>query len=77
MAPTSLRKLAASPSGLQSAVESADSTPTPDARAGLAARRKMTEEGLARWRDVLASEKPKADEALRQAGLAPLGAGTL
>ena len=31
------------------------------------------ETGLARWRDVVAAEKPKADEALRRAGLEPLG----
>ncbi len=51
---TTLRRLASSLAGLQSAVESADAAPTPDARAGLEARKRMVEEGLARWKDVLA-----------------------
>jgi photosystem II stability/assembly factor-like uncharacterized protein len=72
--PTTLRRLAASLAGLQSAVESADAAPTEDARAGLAARRKMVEEGLARWKDVLATEVPKVGAALRAAGLEPLKA---
>ncbi len=73
VSPTALRRLATSLAGLQSAVESADAAPSPDARTGLAERRKMVEEGLARWRDVLTSGKAKADEALRRAGLEPLG----
>ena len=75
MAPTSLRKLGTSLAGLQSAVESADAAPTPDARAGLDARRRMVAEGLERWGEVLTLEKPKLDEALRGAGLEPLKAG--
>ncbi len=74
IAPTTLRRLATSLAGLQSAVESADVAPTPDARTGLAERRKMVEEGLARWREVLAAEKLRADKALEGAGLAPLKA---
>ena len=76
-APTTLHGLATSLAGLYSAVESADAAPTEDARAGLVVRRKMVEEGLARWRDVLLTEKPKADEALKRAGLAPLKADPL
>jgi photosystem II stability/assembly factor-like uncharacterized protein len=76
-ASTTLRSLATSLAGLQSAVESADGAPTEDARAGFAVRLKMVEEGVARWRNVLATEKPKADEALRGAGLAPLKADLL
>jgi photosystem II stability/assembly factor-like uncharacterized protein len=71
-APTSLRRLAASLSGLQSAVESADTAPTPDARTGLVERRKMVEQGLARWREVLTTEKRRVDEALARAGLPAL-----
>jgi len=74
IAPTTLRRLSATLAGLESAVESADAAPTPDARAGFAERRKMVEEGLTRWRDVLAIEKPKIDEALRRMGLEPLKA---
>ena len=71
---TTLRRLGTSLAGLQSAVESADAAPTEDAWTGFAVRRKMAVAGLARWQDVLASEKPKADEALKQAGLVPLEA---
>ncbi|HEX7615751.1 MAG TPA: hypothetical protein VF554_10790, partial [Thermoanaerobaculia bacterium] len=70
--PTTLRRLATSLAGLQSAVESADAAPTPDARTGFAERRKMVEEGLARWRDVVATERPRVDKALASAGLTPL-----
>ncbi|HTS03719.1 MAG TPA: hypothetical protein VMN04_14455, partial [Thermoanaerobaculia bacterium] len=74
MAPTALRRLAASLAGLQFAVESADAAPTPDAREGLVERRKLVEAGLAAWRNVLASEEPKADRALMKAGTPPLTA---
>ena len=74
MAPTALRRLSTSLSGLQSAVESADAAPTPDARTGFAERRKLVDEGLARWNDLLAKEKPKVDDALKAAGAAPLKA---
>jgi len=74
MAPTALRRLAASLAGLQLAVESADAAPTPDAREGLVERRKLVEAGLAAWRNVLASEEPKADRALMKAGTPPLTA---
>ena len=72
IAPTSLRRLSTSLASLQAAVESADAAPTPDARTGFVERKKLVESGLARWGDVLAVAKPKADEALRRAGLAPL-----
>jgi len=72
ISPTTLRRLSAALAGLQSAVESADVAPTPDARAGFVERRKMVEEGLARWRDALGTDKPKVDAILRRAGLAPL-----
>jgi photosystem II stability/assembly factor-like uncharacterized protein len=68
-----LRAASSSLSGLQSAVESADAAPTADARAGLAARRKIVEDVLARWAGVLADERPKAEAALRREGLEPLG----
>jgi len=74
IAPTTLRRLATSLAGLQAAVESADVAPTPDARAGFSERRRMVEEGLARWKDTLTTGKPKVDEILRRAGLAPLKA---
>ena len=70
--PTTLRRLSASLAGLQSAVESADAAPTPDARTGFAERQKMVEEGLERWRDVLSTEFPKVNIALAGAGLEPL-----
>jgi hypothetical protein len=70
--PTTLRRLSASLAGLQSAVESADAAPTPDARTGFAERQKMVEEGLERWRDVLGTEFPKVNVALAGAGLEPL-----
>jgi hypothetical protein len=53
-------------------VESADAAPTPDARTGFAERRKMVEEGLARWRDLLANEMPKVNRSLEAAGVKPL-----
>ena len=74
ISPTTLRRLSATLAGLQSAVESADAAPTLDARAGFAERRKMVEEGLALWRDVLTTDKPKADGILRRMGFAPLKA---
>ena len=61
-------------SGLQSAVESADAAPTPDAVTGFAERRKMVAQGLARWRDVLASDLPKTNKLLEAAGMPPLKA---
>ncbi len=70
--PTSLRRLAVSLSGLQSAVESADAAPTPDAITGFEQRHKMVTEGFARWRDVLAHDLPKANQSLEAAGLPPL-----
>jgi photosystem II stability/assembly factor-like uncharacterized protein len=70
--PTSLRRLSISLSGLQSAVESADAAPTPDAQTGFARRRKMVSEGLAGWQDLLATDLPKANKALETAGLPPL-----
>jgi hypothetical protein len=70
--PTSLRRLATSLSGLQSAVESADAAPSPDAVTGFAERRKMTAEGLARWQDLLATDLPGANASLAAAGLSPL-----
>jgi photosystem II stability/assembly factor-like uncharacterized protein len=70
--PTTLRRLAVTLSGLQSAVESADAAPTPDAITGFAERRKMVATGLARWQDVLARDLPKANKSLEAAGLSPL-----
>jgi hypothetical protein len=72
ISPTSLRRLAASLSGLQGAIESADAAPTPDAVAGFAARKKMAEEGLARWRGFLANDLPAVNRALQGSGLADL-----
>ena len=70
--PVSLRRLATSLSGLQYAVESADAAPTPDALTGLSLRKKMADEGLARWRDVVVRELPDVNRSLEAAGLAPL-----
>jgi photosystem II stability/assembly factor-like uncharacterized protein len=70
--PTTLRRLSVTLSGLQSAVQSADAGPTPDAVTGLAERRKLVSTGLARWQDVLATELPKANRSLQAAGLPPL-----
>ena len=64
--PTSLRRLSRSLSDLQSIVESADAAPTPDALAGFAQRRKLVEEGLARWQEVLATDVPKAGVVLEK-----------
>ncbi len=72
VAPATLRRLSFSLSGLQSAVESADAAPTPDAVTGFAERRKLANEGLARWQDLLASDLPKANKSLEAAGLSPL-----
>jgi photosystem II stability/assembly factor-like uncharacterized protein len=60
LSPTSLRRLSRSLSELQSAVESADAAPTPDALTGFAERRKLVDQGLARWQAVLATDVPKA-----------------
>jgi photosystem II stability/assembly factor-like uncharacterized protein len=59
LSPTSLRRLSRSLSQLQSAVESADAAPTPDALTGFAERRKLVEQGLARWKAVLTTDAPK------------------
>jgi photosystem II stability/assembly factor-like uncharacterized protein len=65
--PTTLRRLSVTLSGLQSAVQSADAGPTPDAVTGLAERRKLVATGLARWQEVLGTVKaaglplPKTD----------------
>jgi photosystem II stability/assembly factor-like uncharacterized protein len=69
---TSLRGLSASLASLESAVESADDAPTPDAMAGFSARKTLVVESLGRWRDLLARELPGVNAALRAAGLSPL-----
>jgi photosystem II stability/assembly factor-like uncharacterized protein len=69
---TSLRRLSASLSSLQSAVESADAAPTRDAVTGLVERRKMVSEGLARWQDFLATDLPRLNKSLEASGLSPL-----
>jgi photosystem II stability/assembly factor-like uncharacterized protein len=60
LSPTSLRRLSRSLSQLQTAIESADAAPTPDALAGFAERRKLVDQGLARWNAVLTTDAPKA-----------------
>jgi hypothetical protein len=60
LSPTSLRRLSRSLSELQTAIESADAAPSPDALTGLAERRKLVAEGLARWQVVLATDAPNA-----------------
>ena len=70
--PTSLRRLWTSLSTLQSAVESADAGPTPDAQTGFAERRKLVAQGLTLWQDVLATDLPRANRVLEAAGFAPL-----
>jgi hypothetical protein len=72
ISPTSLRRLATSLSGLQGAVESADAAPTRDALAGLAARKKMVEEGLDRWKSLVTGDLPTASRALQDAGMPAL-----
>jgi hypothetical protein len=72
--PTSLRRVSISLSGLQGAVESADSAPTPDALSGLAERRKLVATSLAAWQDLLARELPALNRALQAANLPPLQA---
>jgi hypothetical protein len=71
---TTLRRLSTALAGLQGAVESADRAPTPDAAAGFEARRKMTEEGLARWQGVVSGDLPRANAALAATGLPALEA---
>jgi len=70
--PTTLRQLAASLSGLQSVVESADAAPTSDAMTGFSERRKLVSSGLDRWQRLLATELPKANKALERAGRPPM-----
>jgi len=70
--PTTLRRLGASLSGLQSAVESADAAPTPDAITGFAERRKLVDRSLDRWRILVETELPGASKALEAAGQKPL-----
>ncbi len=69
LAPTSLRRLSASLSRLQGAIESSDAAPTPDAQAGFAQRHEAVSEGLDRWKEFLASELPRLNRALGRAGL--------
>jgi hypothetical protein len=64
-----LRRLRSSLSELQSAVESADAAPTPDALTGLAERKKLIASSLARWKELLAADLPKVNRALEAAGL--------
>jgi photosystem II stability/assembly factor-like uncharacterized protein len=74
-APTSLLRLSVDLARFQAAVESADAAPTPDAVAGFAWRQKRTADGLAAWREFLASRLPKTNRVLEAQGLPPLGAG--
>jgi photosystem II stability/assembly factor-like uncharacterized protein len=69
---TTLRRLSASLAAMQSAVESADRAPSPDAAAGFDTRRTMAEEGLARWHGVLSGDLPRANTALGAAGVPAL-----
>ena len=69
---TTLRRLSTALAALQSAVESADRAPGPDAAAGFDARRAMAEEGLVRWQGVLSGDLPRANTALPAAGLSAL-----
>jgi hypothetical protein len=71
-APTSLLRLTVSLARFQGTVESADAAPTPDAVAGFGQRQRAVEQGLARWKDFLATGLPKANAALAAAGLAPI-----
>jgi hypothetical protein len=69
-----LRRLASSLASLESAVQSADAAPTPDAVSGFTARKTLLSEALGRWRDVLANDLPKLNASLKASGLAPLTA---
>ena len=70
--PTNLRGVAASLSQLQSAVESADAAPTPDAQTAFGQRRDLAARSLARWKEWLSAELPKLNAALEGAGLSAL-----
>ncbi len=67
-----LRRAASSLAHLESAVQSADAAPTPDALTGLAERKKLLGDALARWRGVLADDLPKLNGSLTAAGIPPL-----
>ena len=69
---TSLRRVAASMGRLQGSVESADAGPTPDARAGFDRRRELAEQGLERWRELVATELPRVNATLAAAGFSAL-----
>jgi photosystem II stability/assembly factor-like uncharacterized protein len=70
--PTALRRLAASLLELQSAVESADAAPTPDALTGFAERRELVASGLTRWHNLLEVELPRVSKVLEDVGQPPL-----
>ena len=72
--PTGLRPFPRS-SLFQSAVESADADPSPDAAAGFADRQESVELALAAWKAFVATEVPKANQALEAASLPPLRVG--
>jgi len=69
---SSIRRLATFLAGLETAVESADAAPTPDALRGFAERKKLLAEGLGRWHELIANDLPKLNASLGAAGLAPL-----
>jgi hypothetical protein len=69
---TALKRLAASLSDLQTALESADVPPTPDAVTGFAERRRLAERGLLRWRRVISTELPQTNKSLEVSGQPPL-----
>jgi photosystem II stability/assembly factor-like uncharacterized protein len=73
-APTSLRRLEGSLRQLQTAIDSADAAPTPDALAGWQERRREAQEGLAAWKEFLTADLAEVNAALGRAGRPPLTA---
>jgi len=71
---TSLRALESTLESLASAVDGADATPSPDARAGVEKARPAVEEGLAAWRRFAEETLPACNRRLRRLGRPPLAA---
>ena len=67
-----LRRVASSLAHLETAVQSGDAAPTPDALTGLAERKKLLADALGRWQGVVANDLPKLNASLKAAGLLPL-----
>jgi photosystem II stability/assembly factor-like uncharacterized protein len=75
IAPTTLLRLMLTMARFQDAIESADADPSPDAAAGLAEREETVEQSLSAWKAFVATEVPKANQALEAASLPSLKVG--